>query len=194
MIVRGLLVLVACGLAAAPAAAHTGHGETTGLVAGLLHPLTGFDHFAAMLAVGLWAGFAGGLRLWAWPTAFVLAMLAGAAVGWQAVALGGLEIAVAASVLALGLSLAAGWRAPVALGLALIAAFGLAHGYAHGAEAPADGSGLAYTVGFALATAALHAAGLALALALRRPMLMRGLGAAVAALGLVLVAAAGGLA
>lgn len=180
-------------LVSVPAAAHTGHGETTGLVAGLLHPLTGFDHLVAMLAVGLWAGLAGGLRVWAWPAAFVLAMLAGAAIGWQAVALGGLEIAIGASVLALGLSLAAGWRAPMALGLALIAAFGLAHGYAHGSEAPADGSGLAYTAGFALATAGLHAAGLALALALRRPLLVRGLGAAVAAFGLVLVATAGGL-
>ena len=37
-------------LAAAPALAHPGHDF--GLTAGLLHPLTGADHLAAMLAVG----------------------------------------------------------------------------------------------------------------------------------------------
>lgn len=193
MIVRGVLV-AGVVLAAAPALAHTGHGETTGFVSGLLHPLAGLDHLAAMVAIGLWAGLAGGQRVWAWPACFVAAMLAGALVGWQAVALSGLEIAIAVSVLALGMIIAAGWRAPIALGLALIAAFGLAHGYAHGAEAPADGTGLAYTVGFVVATAALHAAGLTLALALRRPVLVRGLGVAVAAFGLVLVASAGGFA
>lgn len=193
MIVRGVLV-AGLVLAAAPALAHTGHGETTGFVSGLLHPLAGLDHLAAMVAIGLWAGLAGGRRVWAWPACFVAAMLAGALVGWQAVALSGLEIAIAVSVLALGMIVAAGWRAPIALGLALIAAFGLAHGYAHGAEAPADGTGLAYAVGFVVATAALHAAGLALALALRRPVLVRGLGVAVAAFGLVLVASAGGFA
>ncbi|MCS6854774.1 MAG: HupE/UreJ family protein [Elioraea sp.] len=191
----GRWVLVAGSVfAAVPAAAHTGHGDTAGLVSGLLHPLTGLDHLAAMLAVGLWAGFAGGLRAWAWPAAFVAAMLVGAVIGWQAVAMGGVEVAIAASVFALGLLVAAGWRAPVAAGLALIAAFGLAHGYAHGAEAPADGSGFAYTAGFLAATAVLHAAGLALATALRRPLLVRGLGAGVALFGLALVAAAGGLA
>ncbi len=193
MIAIGVLV-AGIVLAAAPALAHTGHGETTGFVSGLLHPLAGLDHLTAMVAIGLWAGLAGGRRVWAWPSCFVAAMLAGALVGWQAVALSGLEIAIAVSVLALGIVVAAGWRAPIALGLALIAAFGLAHGYAHGAEAPADGSGLAYAVGFAVATAALHAAGLALALALRRPVLVRGFGVAVAAFGLALVASAGGLA
>ena len=34
--------------------AHPGHG-TSGLLAGLSHPLGGLDHLLAMLAVGLWA-------------------------------------------------------------------------------------------------------------------------------------------
>ena len=34
--------------------AHPGHG-TSGLLAGLGHPLGGLDHLLAMLAVGLWA-------------------------------------------------------------------------------------------------------------------------------------------
>ncbi|MDW8442892.1 MAG: HupE/UreJ family protein [Acetobacteraceae bacterium] len=181
--------------AAVPAAAHTGHGDTTGLVSGLLHPLTGPDHLAAMVAVGLWAGFAGGLRAWAWPAAFVAAMLVGAVIGWQAVAVGrgrGRDRGKRARLGPLSSRRAGARRSR--LGLALIAAFGLAHGYAHGAEAPADGSGFAYTAGFLAATAVLHAAGLALATALRRPLLVRGLGAGVALFGFALVAAAGGLA
>ncbi len=181
-------------LAAAPALAHTGDGETAGFVSGLLHPLAGRDHLAAMVAIGLWAGLAGGQRVWAWPGSFVASMLLGALMGWQAVTLDGVEIALAASVLALGLLVASGSRAPVALGLALIAAFGFAQGYAHGAEAPAGGAWLTYAASFVLATAALHAAGLALALALRRPLLVRGLGVVVAAFVLVLLATAGGLA
>jgi urease accessory protein len=38
-----------------PALAHSGHPEAAGLVAGLLHPLTGADHLLALLAVGIWS-------------------------------------------------------------------------------------------------------------------------------------------
>ena len=56
----------------------------------------------------------------------------------------------------------------------LIGACGLCHGYVHGAESPA-GAGLAFPLGFALATAGLNAAGLALDLGARRlaPALVR---------------------
>ena len=38
-------------------------GQTRGFGAGFLHPLFGLDHVLAMVAVGLWAGLAGGLSL-----------------------------------------------------------------------------------------------------------------------------------
>ena len=68
---------------------------------------------------------------------------------------------------------------------------GAAHGYAHGAEAP--GATAAYPLGFALATASLHLAGLAAGLALRRfgkPELIRLLGAGAVAGGLILAVTA----
>jgi urease accessory protein len=102
------------------------------------------------------------------------------------------EPAILASVIVLGVLVAAMARAPFAIGLGLIAVFGLAHGYAHGSEAPAGG-GLAFPFGFALSTAGLHLTGLAvgaLALRLRRPALLRALGAATA-LGGVALAFAG---
>src|SRR3546814_15115868 len=46
--------------------------------------------------------------------------------------------------------------------MALVGAFAVFHGHAHGAEMPVAASGLAYGLGFLLATALLHGAGLAL--------------------------------
>ena len=43
-----------------------------------------------------------------------------------------------------------------------LAGFAVFHGFAHGVEAPADGSFWLYGAGFAVATAALHAAGFTL--------------------------------
>src|SRR3546814_6609515 len=51
-------------------------------LAGLQHPLTGFDHMAAMLMVGLWAGIALPRHIGAPPLAFIACMLAG--FGWAA--------------------------------------------------------------------------------------------------------------
>lgn len=155
---KWLAVLFAT-LTATPALAHTGAGHVDSLSAGLLHPLLGLDHLLAMVLVGLWAGLIGGARQWAWPAAFVTAMVAGGALGLSGIALPGLEVAIAGSVVALGLLVAFSAPAPVALGAALIAMLGLAHGYAHGAEA-AGAQFLSYVIGFVTATAALHAAGL----------------------------------
>jgi urease accessory protein len=44
--------------------------------------------------------------------------------------------------------------------MALVGFFAVFHGHAHGAEMPETASGLAYGVGFILATALLHASGL----------------------------------
>jgi urease accessory protein len=161
------LALAALGLAvASPALAHPGHVSNT-LAAGLMHPLTGLDHMLAMLAVGVVAAQRGGRALWLWPAAFVATMLAGYGLG---VALPGsplFEPGVLASVIVLGALATAQARVPLAAGVGLIGACGLCHGYLHGAESPA-GAGVAFPLGFALATASLHAAGLTLGLAARR--------------------------
>ncbi len=71
--------------------------------------------------------------------------------------------------------------------------FAIFHGHAHGAEMPADASGLAYGLGFMAATAALHGLGLALGLGVshvaggRGAMLPRFAGAAMALAGLGLL-------
>jgi urease accessory protein len=180
---------VAFAIAAGPALAHPGHGADA--LAGLAHPLTGADHLLAMTAVGLLAAQRGGRALWAWPAAFVAAMLAGYGLGLAAPGVPLVEPAILASVMVLGALTAAQTRTPLALGIALIGAFGLCHGYAHGAESPAD-AGLGFPLGFALTTAALHAAGVGLGLAamrLRRPGLLAAAGLGVAAGGVLLALA-----
>jgi urease accessory protein len=175
---------------ALPALAHPGHGEAT-LAQGLAHPFSGADHMLAMIAVGLWASLRGGKALWAWPAAFVAAMLAGFALGQTAPGVPLVEPMIMASVIVLGALTAANARAPTSLGVVLIALFGLAHGYAHGSEAPA-GSGLDFPLGFAVSTAALHLTGLATGLGLNRlnrPAVVRLLGAGAVLGGLALVLA-----
>jgi urease accessory protein len=85
-----------------PAEAHTGHGLAYDFQAGLRHPLFGIDHILAMVGVGLWAGWLGGAaRAWL-PAAFLASMAIGASLPYAGIALQGAEVAVAASVLAIG--------------------------------------------------------------------------------------------
>ncbi|WP_291295023.1 HupE/UreJ family protein [Elioraea sp.] len=176
-------------LLAGPAAAHPGH-DHGGLIAGVLHPLSGADHLAAMLAVGLWAGIVGGVRRWAWPATFVIAMVVGVVAGWSALPAPGVEMEIAASIAALGGAIALGWSPPLAIGAIAIAAFGAAHGFAHGAGMASGALLDPHAAGLVAATAALHAAGLALAplLVRGRPLAPRLAGGALASLGFVLVA------
>lgn len=153
-----LLVLL---FAAGGAAAHPGH-DGGGAVAGLLHPL-GLDHLLAMVAVGLWsaATLPPAQRLRG-PAAFLLAMVAGAALGAWASAPALAEPGLALSVVMFGVLIV--WPRLLAggVGLALVAAAGALHGLAHGAELPAGSGFAAYAFGFVATTALLHAAGLGL--------------------------------
>lgn len=173
------------------AAAHTGVGaHGAPLAAGLSHPFLGADHALAMLAVGLLAAMTGGRARWLYPASFVAAMIVGSLLGARGVALPVIEPAILASVIVAGAAIAFAVRPPIAPACAVIAGFGLAHGYAHGLEGPALG-GLPYIAGFAIATATLHALGLGLgltALSLRRPAVARTLGGLTLLAGLVLAA------
>lgn len=164
------------------AMAHVGgHGEGAAFTSGLLHPVGGTDHLLAMVAVGIWAAALGGTSRLALPTAFVGAMIAGAGLGLAGVALPLVEPMILASSILIGLALALAFKPAAGVALGATALFGLMHGYAHGAEAPAEGI-LAYGLGFVLATALLHAGGVFLG----RLALNRLLGAATAMAGVAL--------
>ena len=148
-----------------------------------------------MIAVGLWAAQRGGRATWLLPLAFVATMVGGALLGASGVALPGVEQGILISVLLLGAAVALAVRVPTGGAVAVVAAFALLHGHAHGSEMPATASGVAYGVGFAAVTAALHAAGVLVALGLRRAaagpagaMAVRVAGAAIGLGGIALAA------
>lgn len=156
---RALLALL---LIAAPTAAfaHTGHGDTAGLLQGFMHPLGGLDHILAMVAVGVFAVVLGGRALWLVPLSFVSMMVLGFGLGVSGVGLPYVELGIALSSIVIGGAAALSRPMPVAAAMALAGIFAIFHGHAHGAEMPAGALGFEYAAGFVLATAALHLAGI----------------------------------
>ncbi len=180
--------ITALSLAPTLAHAHPGHGA--GFDAGFVHPMQGWDHLLAMVAVGLWAAQLGGRARWVVPATFVGVMMLGNALGMAGIAVPLVEPAIVCSVILLGLLVLMAARLSLAASMVLVGVFALFHGLAHGAEVPANASGITYTLGFALATAALHGCGLAGGTAMARFAKMpwlRFAGAAIAVAGAMLV-------
>lgn len=183
---RRLLSLLSLSLLPGLAFAHPGHGEH-GLMAGLLHPLTGLDHLLAMLAIGIWAALQPRALKVAVPASFLVLLLVGFGLGVAGSGLPMVETGIALSVLVLGLLIASAARLPAVVALVVAGGFALFHGYAHGAEA--TGGMLAFASGFLLASLGLHLAGgvLASAVNARVPMIARLAGGAIAASGALML-------
>jgi len=162
MLTRLALAMLAIFAVPTMAMAHTGAGAAGGFAHGFWHPITGLDHVLAMALVGVLAWQLGGRALWLVPATFVAAMAAGGVVAAGGLGLPLVEVGIALSVVVLGAAVALGIRAPVALAMGIAGLFAIFHGHAHGAEMPADASGLAYGIGFMLTTALLHLSGLGL--------------------------------
>ncbi len=160
---RALLALL---LIAAPTAAlaHTGHGDTAGILSGFMHPIGGLDHVLAMVAVGVFAFVLGGRALWLVPLSFVAMMAVGFLLGIAQIEVPFVEFGIALSSVVIGGAAALGRPMPVAAAMALVGVFAIFHGHAHGAEMPLDASGSEYAVGFLQATALLHVVGIAAAM------------------------------
>lgn len=159
---RALACLLTLSLVALPTAAfaHTGQGDTAGLLYGFMHPVGGLDHILAMVAVGVLAFVLGGRALVAVPLAFVGMMVVGFVLGATGVYVPGVELGIGLSAVVIGAVAASGRKLPVAAAMALVGGFAVFHGHAHGSEMPASASGLEYALGFVAATALLHAAGI----------------------------------
>ena len=80
---QALALLAACW--AQTALAHVQQVEATGLLTGLLHPVSGLDHVLAMVAVGLWGAQLGLPAIWVLPVAFPLVMAMGGMLGFLGV-------------------------------------------------------------------------------------------------------------
>ena len=115
--------------------AHPGH-DASGFSAGVAHPVHGLDHILAMVAVGLWAAQLGGRAKWLVPASFISVMAIGGALGMAGMPLPFAEQGIFASVLILGVLIAAAVRLPLAASMAIVGLFALCHGHAHGLEMP----------------------------------------------------------
>ena len=190
-----LIALVPACAAPLCALAHMGsdggghHGWLGALSRAFIHPFTGADHLAAMLALGAWSALTmPGLRTaWRAPAAFVALLLAGALAGFSGTWVPGVEPMIAASVLVLGLLVLVQQKLPWGAAATLAGVFAFFHGAAHGFEL-AGNTGMAATgalLGMALGCATLHIAGMVLSHAvMRRHRWLAGLsGTATAALG-----------
>lgn len=157
------LVLAALALLAATAAeAHTAAGAGGGFASGFTHPLFGFDHVVAMVAVGLWGAVLGAPAIWLLPVVFPLVMALGGALGVLGVPLPAVETGIALSGVVLGLLVALFVRAPLWVAAVIVGAFAVFHGHAHGTELPEAANPYAYAAGFVVGTGLLHLAGIAI--------------------------------
>jgi len=166
-IVASLLLLAGWPLSAL---AHTGvHAGLDGFTAGFVHPFTGADHLAAMVAVGLWSALAA--RRWqdmlAAPAAFMAMLLAGAALGRIGVSVPAVEPVIGASLLILGLLVITRWRLPMPAAIVLAGGFALFHGHAHGHELAAAADATLVLAGMVAASLMLHGTGIALGASFR---------------------------
>ena len=166
------IILIAAYALSTYAAAHPGHevdAHGISVLDGLLHPLTGLDHLAAMLAVGLWSALSAtsARRIWLAPVAFAGMLLVGALLGLNGMELPAVEPMIAASLLVMGLLVATRAKLPLAVTAGVVGVFAVFHGIAHGTELAGGGNGFAPLLGMLVATIALHLAGVGLGLALR---------------------------
>lgn len=184
---RLFTITAAIALLPGIALAHPDHGQGL-FTGGLSHPFSGADHLLTMAALGLLAAQLGGRTLWALPVTFVGAMIAGEFAGWAGVPFAGVEPMILASGIILGGLVALAVHLPLAALLPLVALFGFAHGWVHGAEGPAQGL-LFYATGFAAATMMLHLLGIAAGRLIRHGTLLRGIGGCAALAGLALAIA-----
>ena len=181
------LLVLALLWAAGPAGAHTADGVAGGFISGLLHPIAGWDHVIAMVAVGLWGAFLGRPAVWLLPVVFPMVMALGGALGVVGLPLPGVEIGIALSAVVLGAMVALAARPPLAVAAVIVGVFAIFHGHAHGTELPQSASPIAYSLGFVIATGLLHALGIGLSLLTRWPhghRVVRAGGGAIAALGM----------
>ena len=160
-------VVVGLALISAFTAVAFGHeeaGSAAGLVAGLHHPVSGWDHILAMVVVGLWGAQLGPPAVWVLPIAFPMVMALGGMLGLMGIALPGVEIGIALSAVVLGVMILAEARPPLWVAAVIVSVFAIFHGHAHGTELPVGSSGLLYSIGFVAATGALHGIGIAIGL------------------------------
>ena len=143
------------------ALAHTGEVIDAGFESGFWHPILGWDHVVAMVAVGLWGAFLGRPAIFILPVVFPLVMAVGGALGIMGMPLPYVEAGIALSGVVLGLLIAFAMKAPLWVAAVIVGVFAIFHGHAHGTEFPTEFDATGYAIGFVIGTGLLHMVGIA---------------------------------
>ena len=144
-----------------PAFAHvTDEGLKGGFLSGYVHPLLGWDHVAAMVAVGIWGAFLGRRAIWVLPIVFPFIMVIGGILGMLGVPVPFIVPGIALSSIIIGLAIAFKWQAPLSIASIIVGLFAIYHGYAHGQNLPAASNPIAFAFGFVLGSGTLHLIGI----------------------------------
>ena len=141
-------------------------GSANSILSGLLHPILGFDHLMAMVAVGLLSIQLAGRHIYKLPACFVLVLLLGAIAGLGKIPLPQVEGIISVSVFILGLSIVTGGRVGALIAYPIVAIFA------------------AFIAGFMAASAILHLLGVSIGAITRKPSTRALLGAGCAGVGL----------
>jgi urease accessory protein len=144
--------------------AHVETGKAAGFISGFHHPISGLDHIAAMIAVGLWGAQLGAPAIWMLPVAFPMMMAVGGFLGLIGIPLPGVEIGIGISALILGVMVAFEVKPPLFVSILIVAIFAIFHGYAHGTELVPGTNAVAYSLGFVVSTGCLHGIGILIGL------------------------------
>lgn len=142
--------------------AHGSHGS--GFMAGFTHPIFGIDHNLALVGAGF-LGFVLNPKKWyLYPLSFILLMAIGGFLGIGREATTLIEKFIAFSVIFIGIAIAFRFLKNSIIAFGALALFGLAHGFAHGAEMPEDTTALQYISGYIIGAILLAIIGSILAM------------------------------
>lgn len=134
---------------------------------GFLHPMQGFDHIVAMLAVGFWAAQLRGVAMWVLPFTFISIMAIGGLLGTSGISLDYAETIILISGFVLSILAIKKVQFDLKISALIVAFFALFHGYAHGEEIAEFADFLSYSLGFVVATSLLHLFGIGFAFLIR---------------------------
>ena len=188
-------------------------GEIRGFFDGLTHPVLGFDHFIAMLSVGIVSTQKGGKYIWFYPMIFVIGIIFGILISYifQIPMFGGnfdnilfkilqnnpeiiyyiIEFGIAFSVFFLGLFTFFKEKFKERLFIVTFIVFGVSHGAAHGIAIPYVLNPYLFVIGFLTGSIIIHIFGIVLTifnnLLLKRLNLLTYFGFFVSIYGLLLI-------
>jgi len=187
---RGIVFALLLSLIPSTVYAHDGSNlPFGGFLSGLIHPVLGYDHFLAMLSVGILSAQIGGKAIWTVPATFVGVMAVGGALGLIGPGFQFIELGIAFSLIILGIVIAAERRLAIGVAMTAVGVFATFHGYAHGSEVPQTAEPFLYALGFLTGTALIHILGVIIGDIAKHyesgKLILRGGGALVSIIGLL---------